>query len=562
MIHIDAFHESTTIVVDQAEIDRISHQAPMRKIIGNREDITLLYRKSRDFIWDKKIFQVLVVNQSTDGLRVEIAIMNLWKMCKSGESFWLEEYDLDKSKWKKLPANKIAHFPRINVYPVVQHTDYIHSFIYQAVEKIANYYGYLNIKPTIYSDKKTLTKEFILKILSLYLKKVIGKENLDIKAKILRTHFYQHFYDKAIVKGLMSVNYRYVGFQSYFTCLMLKHDFFRVLTERKNLLPILLKVNPSHWSRLDLFSKKNWCQGNGKSLCGKKQFGIDKPFAHFENASVFRWLFNQKITVIKAWLFHRQVQHLSIVKKAAESTSSQSSTYALYALVRHIQNLQFIHNTNFESNLHFLFRAFLNESNQVWKNEGYSALRKWVVFNSHKMTSIYDYLISEESKNAVNKKSTWQSIQSKSDEWHEHKHKELIANQTRVLVNKVKLEWVSLIQEIDINQIVFTALDTYQKLHQESMDMHHCVVDYVHGCLSDNYRVFHIDDGSGNKATLGIFLGRVELSKTEPSWHINQIQAECNEMTTKEIMQACDLLLQEYNRLWLHAIRDQAIDLR
>ena len=528
----------------------LSTNEPIRKIIGNREDLTILYRKARDLIWQKKIYEVFNVSVNNDSSLTVLTVMNLWKLCKSVDAFWLEEFNFETDSWDKVSINRLGQFPTFNVYPVVSDLGYIHGIVQKATSKIITYLGFKDLKDHI--DEKSLSKGHFISIIDKYFRKVVGKENLEIKAKMLRTQFYSHFYDREVVRALMSVDYKYVGFFQYIQCLVYRNEFIRVVKERKNLLPVFLKINSTYWTREDIFSKKIWCKlGKKSKLCDQKRFSAKsiKTFHSFESVSVFRWLFSQKTTVIKAWVEHRNVE-LDVIKLAVESASKSPAAYALVSLMRNVDS-DFVLIKNHRNEMIFLYRAFLNESNAVWETEGYPALRKWITLNIHRMKSFYDYLLDGGFETgALNKKTTWLSIKNKSDEWHKKKAEEREAQMLLIRLNREKLEWVSLIKNIEINDVKFSAIDTYTRLYQEAVDMHHCVDTYLEDCLEEHYRVFHAEDSKGNKATLGISLSHKKRRGSPQAWCIDQVQAECNELTTKPIATACEALLVEYNRLW------------
>lgn len=523
-----------------------------RRIIGNRADLTDLYRQSRTTIWDKKVYQVFNVVEDTANKSVELTIMNLWRMVKCKGHYWFEEFDLSEDAWKYVPLDHLINFPYFNVYPITKDLGYIQGIVNKAVRKIAIHHGYNQIpEHCVGSSLSTLSKERFLCLIQTHLRKVIGRDNLDIKAKLLRSLFYAHFYERDVIKALMSVNYKYVGFFNYIRCLLLKTDFFRVVNERKNLLPVLLEIDSKYWSRMDIFSKKIWCAKTSQMpLCVTNSFSSrkSKSFYSFSNVSVFRWLFSQKTTIIRTWIKHRHAD-LEVLKQAIESASKPPATYAICALMERVQGNISLMQEHTES-MTFLFKAFLNESNAVWESAGYTALRKWVPINAHRMASVFDYLRVEGfAAGVVHKKSTWVSVNEKSEEWHTRKARERDARKIAVHMNRQSLKWNSLINEIDINHVKFTAVTTYPRLYEEAVNMHHCVDSYLEMCLENCYRVFHVDDNRGNTATLGIsfdYHGR----HNDSSWSIDQIQAPCNQMPAKPIVKTCKSFLKTFNELW------------
>lgn len=523
----------------------------LRRVIGNREDLTILYRKARDIIWENRLFDVFNLFISEDQKFFQLTIMNLWRICKSNDEYWLEEYDLSNKNWNRILIEDIGEFPCLNVYPIVNDIGYINGVVQKATNKLVRYLNFKDIKEL--SGENSLSKSSFISIIQKYLRKTIGKDNLAIKAKLLRSSFYANFYDSEVVRFLMSVDYQYVGFFQYIRCLVYKEHFLRVAKERKNLLPIFLKINMAYWNREDIFSKKIWCkQGKKSKLCDQKKFSSmeGKRFRSFDSLSNFRWLLNQKTTVIKAWNEHRLVD-IDVIKMSIEAATKPPCTFAIVALMKNLPRNQNIF-SDYKKEMVILFKIFLNESNAIWEKLGYKELRKWITLNNHRMMSFYDYLLDEGlSNNILNKKTTWASVSSKSDEWHERKAKEREAQMLLIKMNQEKLEWDSLINDCEINRISFSAIISYTRLYQESVDMHHCVIDYLENCLHGNYRVFHVEDEQSNRATLGIYLGRSNPKSRINNWFIDQVQSECNEMTTKAIYNACEILVANYNKIWI-----------
>ncbi|MNK14344.1 hypothetical protein D3C87_324550 [compost metagenome] len=92
------------------------------------------------------------------------------------------------------------------------------------------------------------------------------------------------------------------------------------------------------------------------------------------------------------------------------------------------------------------------------------------------------------------------------------------------------------------NGVVATFLDTYERILEEGVVMHHCVGSYARWCYEDRYAVVHLE-GDGEKTTLGIDITPMA------SAHFNQHYGISNSPVKSESHKMlANLVIEELNK--------------
>jgi hypothetical protein len=89
----------------------------------------------------------------------------------------------------------------------------------------------------------------------------------------------------------------------------------------------------------------------------------------------------------------------------------------------------------------------------------------------------------------------------------------------------------------------FEALETFQKLADESKVMHHCVHRYWRDCINSGYRVYAVYGSDGERATLGL------RSSSHDGDHLtyDQIRSVCNGDVSSAMKKAAKRFLHRIN---------------
>jgi hypothetical protein len=84
-------------------------------------------------------------------------------------------------------------------------------------------------------------------------------------------------------------------------------------------------------------------------------------------------------------------------------------------------------------------------------------------------------------------------------------------------------QWVSELQEFEVDEWTVTPLCSAYQLALEGMQMRHCVADYSERCVQDEYRVFAVQ-----RSDCGEAMATVGLEKVEGQWKLDQVKGKCN----------------------------------
>lgn len=536
--------------------------------LGNREDLAAFYYRSKDAVFARKVYQLCHIAKADNSSRIEMTICNLWKMIRENDSFIFLEFSFSTQRWESVTPESLKDFPCIPFFPFSKNLHFGVAILRLAIYKVMKSEGLESLpQPKDYRTKELNGQHKSLMrpgtAAHLVVRYFVGAEKnsgsrksqrqgyfkrkyIRRGAKRLRKYFYKYFYDKQILKILMTVDsYSYVSYQRYLLYLGLRDHVIRVYNERPNLLPLMDGINPRYWKRLDLFSRKVWVRAHRKrTIADFRSFSADasepnrKMFTSFTSKAGWSWLTSQKVSVVKTWV---ATCRSPVLATALSSVGLQNYKIACIAYQHLMQGWRHVFDHEaYAGQIKWLYHAYLVHTANLWQNEGYKALLAWLRVNRNLLRNLFDWLVAEGfDQGYPTSKSTLKSLVARSDDWHDRVVKENL----RAADERRARPWESLVAHLVIGGVAFTALVNGHELAKEGDEMNHCVGgdDYVRACLSGYYRVFQVQAQSGERATLG-------LTCQNNSWTIDQIQGPRNCRCSKEIEDAARQLTSEYQR--------------
>ena len=88
---------------------------------------------------------------------------------------------------------------------------------------------------------------------------------MDSGARTLRAIWWDHFVDRDVLSALLGITWRQWTVAEYLKYARYRPALLKVAAEHRNLLPVLMEINPQQWGRDDLFSRKLWVRDGRKS---------------------------------------------------------------------------------------------------------------------------------------------------------------------------------------------------------------------------------------------------------------------------------------------------------
>lgn len=546
-----------------SSVDSESTRASRKTKIGNRIDCAEFYGRAKQAVFDLKIYQFLQHQETGDG-NITITICNLWRLEKLQGAYHFYSYDLEKRVWHKNTSADIQGFPIVPFYPYTTSTLFAYRILRKAIYKTVLSAGYHQLCPGFddmatgdTTGTKVIPRKKILDIAVEYFlgysgfddeqatkskkKHFIKFELIAYQAMKYRKLFYQYFYDAELTKLVLAIDYKYFNYEFYLKALMHRDDVIRTAKERKNCIPILFHINTTHWHKQNLFSRKLWVRGDKKyKLVDKLCFTKDRRdirFESFESKSGWTWIVNQPISVVNAWANNHRSSVLATILSRINNPNIKAPAIAY----RHIMYQWRRHYGYADHNkLLWLYNAYLIQITHIWQNQGFAEVRQWLK-KDNSFAQIIDWLLAEGfNQGFPDKKSTWQSLSNRSDDWHAVIAK---ANKFKQYIS-YQLSWNCILSDTLIDGICFKPILSVQGLIDEGLTMDHCIGGdgYIHMCLDNVYRAFHVCDEAGNTATLGIY------TDNNRKWILDQLCGPSNEIPHKALIASAKKLVTHYNR--------------
>lgn len=341
-------------------------------------------------------------------------------------------------------------------------------------------------------------------------------------ARALRSLLWQHFINREILSAVV-VMYGVPGdLVRYLHHAQYRDSLLKVAKERRNLLPLLRLIYPQSWGRDNLFAKQLWYR-NGRAYTaldrypyklGKRESGairingVGQMVRHhlsFADARCWNWLRRASPSVVRAWVDNGA--HPEIITLLADADNHQRiPARAWLQLLDSSRN--FDCKPEHAVQMTRLVRLYLTECARIWRDDGFEAVKRWIVHSRYIIHALLDWLYyggglaqGQPARNA-----TWQSLLRRCDDWHRYiAHEQL---QARIAAGE-KIRWESALPETVIDGIVFTPLNDGKALTLEGHEMDHCIASYMDSCRSENYRVYAVREPDGTRSTLGISIEEV-----------------------------------------------------
>lgn len=133
---------------------------------------------------------------------------------------------------------------------------------------------------------------------------LIAKTSMDSGARTLRAIWWNHFVDRDVLSALLGITWRQWTVAEYLKYARYRPALLKVAAEHRNLLPVLMEINPQQWGRDDLFSRKLWVRD------GRKSTALDRRpvrsedgdrIRSFESATSWRWLSRASSLIVREW---------------------------------------------------------------------------------------------------------------------------------------------------------------------------------------------------------------------------------------------------------------------
>ena len=529
---------------DQAVLSPQLGDGKRRKSFG-RDDLDLVYRVAKDSIVRNKVFRLCQYEEVSAGSH--LTICNLWRIVKSADgSIQTYEFDLRRGEWLEVAKSEYWHWPKMPFSPITmtQSLDWWRDVSRAAIWKCLIAAGYQTLprfqneitewgrdakgRPTPVAGRREMNPRTMADLL---LSRYLGRHNrasgtwkdgllqphsMQAGARALRAAFFQHIVDAEVMSALGAIDFfRVMTLQGYLPYAVHRNGLLKVATEHRNLLPILEGINPEHWGRADLFSKRVWVKDGRKSTAiDRKPLRVDvspgRRYRSFEHAAAWKWLNKAPLGAVREWSINRDISVISNL--ALANVSARIPVIALSHVIRASRTFSHL---GVSEQVQIVYRLFLLHVALLWKDIGYEGVKMWLRLNHHSNLSImYDYLAREGFAHGLpDRNSTWQSLCRRSDDWHE-----------RIAIENAShegggYEWETALAATTIDEIEFTPLTSSKDLAKEGYELRHCVGSYDDYCHAGGYRVYAVLEPNGERSTLGI---RIEKRRVEWDQHMSK----------------------------------------
>lgn len=550
---------------------------PQKTLFG-RADLTAVYRKSRDLLVQHGVFRIVRVTTYDDGSS-SLVICNLWRVERSNlGAITAFEFDLSSEQWREV--TEFDHWPDVPLYPIqkAQTLDWWRDVVRRVVWKALMAAGYgalprhiseiqwgfdeqtgqsmmVSGKPEMTPDKMaySLVQRYIGKVVGhtkagkqKWRKGFLKPKVMTAGAKALRAAIFEHVLNADLLSAILAIDYKLVTLRDYLRYAVRQDDILRVAHEHRNLLPLLPEISEDYWGRTDLFSRQLWVKdGRRRTVVDYARFSKHKglSFASFDTRSAFRWLGKTQLTVVRRWSSgsggRKNVAVLENLSRANITAKIPAIAWSHIVVASAGHRLAQLGVSEWVQRL---YRAFAEHCAEMWKEQGFAALKLWLKSVHADLGDLADWLSAEGiAQGFPDKHATWVSLKRRCNAWHERVAVENIernadANRT----------WESLLDEVTIDGVTFTPLNSVKDVSLEGYLQHHCVGQYVYECVAGVYRVFAAIEPDGTHSTLGLCLDR------SGRWSVEQHRGKYNAAVSPEAAKAGRELARQYHQSHMH----------
>ena len=220
---------------------------------------------------------------------------------------------------------------------------------------------------------------------------LITKASMNSGARTLRAIWWNHFVDRDVLSALLGITWRQWTVAEYLKYARYRPALLKVAAEHRNLLPVLMEINPQQWGRDDLFSRKLWVRD------GRKSTALDRRpvrsedgdrIRSFESVPSWRWLSRASSLIVREWA---AVKNNAVIEDLALANCG-----GIHAPVcAYVKIIRFANRTEFPNDsplVRQFYRVFLKHCAWIWKEKGFSDVRQWLRNPESDLTLMSDYL--------------------------------------------------------------------------------------------------------------------------------------------------------------------------
>lgn len=524
------------------------------KILFGRNDLSVFYRNCMDAFFRLKMYQFGELIETDDEFQVVVHGVFRFSRNKTSNLITFHSLNLRTSEWQQ---GDVSTSFRIQLLPMLKANSNMWSVQIKNLlwDYVYNQFGYDGIE--VVRDKiiktsdspKTMGRSRLgVYIVDNILRKMDHKASANAFKK-MRHLFHAYIIDKELLRAVMAIDFRNLSVAEYIRYHNQKKAVLRIYKERPNLMPLLLIIKEDYFSHTDLFAEKNWVDkavpqqintapNHGNTLLefgGNTGAFFDKT-PYIKDPTAFRWVLGAPNTVIYALVKSDYIglataiersRFVGILARASQNLKNKVPTL----VIKHIINHNYaIRNFELEDRYIRILHIYLNHIGLMWKEHGYNHTKAYIR-SSNELHIIVDWFIDEGHQSHPNKNSTWDGLLRHAERWHME-----ISNR------KVKnnLTWDVPFTKTLINGIQINSLNDSISMHQEGVEMHHCVYTYSESCHSHRYRVFSMTDETGHRSTLGCTLnGQI--------YEMHQHYGSCNSAIKESHRLVADKLIHTLN---------------
>jgi hypothetical protein len=526
-----------------------------------------VYEAAQALITQHKLLRMYEFTQ-TNAIK-RLVICNLWaieRVIKTG-SIRLFEFQLITGQWK--PVTRVAAWPLVPLFPIASVTTlkWWKDVVTRTTQVALDAAGWRALEFTKRAlDPTSLSNVLVARFIGTHKRGgVLTEESRFAAARGLRAVLWDHFIDKSIVSAMLKMDFRTYSLTQYLYYALRGPAVLKVMREQPTLLPLLSQISPKYWGKDDLFSAKNWVQGPSsaalimqtvfnsqiplsglESLTRRQLYPCGARFTQFTTGAGYRWLCKAPITTVRAWI---QVEGGNKRVATVENIARANISVAVPSIV-----WQALLSANIEQRYQTadmvarLYNVFVSHCNQVWKKEGFKALKQLLKEKTQKLAEIVDWLNAEgHVQGHPQKGATWASLCRRSDDW----HKRVVIDSMNALKNGIhSREWVSELGETTIAGHTFRPLTTEHALALEGYEQDHCVGNYAYDCVKGVRRIFAASDSQNNRSTLSLY------KNAQHVWRVSQHLAIHNRDVAAATHAAGKMLATAYNEAFSKKARN------
>ena len=458
---------------------------------ADRKTRSVLFERAEELVSKYKLIRICTFSNENELKR--LTICNLWRV-ELGKDCDLRafRFDLKSAKWLESDNFDLRSWPEIPFAPIWNKSTQSLNWGFRLCKTALR--AALRASGIAFSKREEI-----------WIEGLISPASIHIGARTLRAVWWDHFVDREVLSALLCSDPHTWTVAKYLQYARYRPALLKVAAERRNLLPVLMEINPQQWGRDDLFSRKLWARdGSESTLLDRELARFDRgfhPIYSFETVIPWRWLSKSSSLIVREWV---AVKNNSVIEDLALANCGgiHAPVCAYVKLIRSANRAAFPKGSPLV--LQF-YRLFLKTCAQIWKEKGFSAVRQWLRDDPESdILLMADYLHAEGfAQGLPDKNSSWTSLLRRSEDWH---------RRTRELERAMQagrqevLQWDSLLPETVIDGVVCTPLTDSQALDKEGYEMSHCVSSYAERCHHGVYRVFALRKPDGAKSTLGLRL--------------------------------------------------------